>query len=204
MLIQRRYFGGGTRDKLTLDSWNSPRKLIHEALEDGTLPFHTILALDAALDTFNKLFGGQIHIARHAALVSRLAYTLLSSLRYANGRLMCQLYSAQNQGPIIAFNVLSPAGDQVGFLSIEKLSSHNFALRTGGMCNPGGVQNNLDFSVEEMKNLFANDKVCGDERDLEDGKNLGVIRISFGASSTVEDVCAFVDFIRGVCEQDGI
>ena len=101
--------------------------------------------------------------------------------------------------------VLSPTGDQVGFVPIEKLASlHNFALRTGGMCNPGALQNNLDFSIAEMKHLFANGKVCGDERDLEGGKNLGVIRISFGASSTVEDVCAFVDFIRGVCEHDGI
>jgi ABC-type lipoprotein export system ATPase subunit len=28
------------------------------------------------------------------------------------------------------------------------------------------------------------------------GKNIGAIRISFGACSTVEDVCAFVDFVR--------
>jgi hypothetical protein len=29
-----------------------------------------------------------------------------------------------------------------------------------------------------------------------DGKNTGVIRVSFGACSTIEEVCSFVDFVR--------
>src|SRR5579862_2656728 len=61
ILLQRRYFGGGTRAAITADSFHAPRKELHEALEDGTLPFHTILALDSSLNNFTRLFGNHIN-----------------------------------------------------------------------------------------------------------------------------------------------
>ena len=94
VLLQRRYFGGGTRAAITANSFHAPRKELHEALEDGTLPFHTILALDASLNNFTRLFGSHLNVSRHAALVSRLTHTLLSSLRHHNGQRVCQLYSS--------------------------------------------------------------------------------------------------------------
>ena len=38
ILLQRQFFGGGTRAALTIDSWNIAHASLHEALEDGTLP----------------------------------------------------------------------------------------------------------------------------------------------------------------------
>jgi molybdenum cofactor sulfurtransferase len=199
VLLQRRYFGGGTRAAVTASSFNVPRKEFHEALEDGTLPFHTILALDASFNNFTRLFGSHLRVSRHAALVSRLTHTLLSSLRHYNGQRVCQLYSSSSglNGPIIAFNLLSADGSPIGFASFEKLSSlRNIALRTGGMCNPGGLKKYLDLQDWEVERNFRKGKVCGDDVDVVEGKNTGVIRVSFGACSTVEEVCAFVDFIR--------
>jgi molybdenum cofactor sulfurtransferase len=197
MLLQRRYFGGGTRAAITSDSFHAARKELHEALEDGTLPFHTILALDASFNNFQRLYGNHMNISRHASLVSRLAYTLLSSLRHDNGRPVCQLYSSLDGGPIIAFNLLSATGTPIGFASFEKLSSlRNIALRTGGMCNPGGVEKYLGLQDWEVERNYGQGKVCGDDIDVVDGKNTGVVRISFGACSTVEEVCTFMDFIR--------
>jgi molybdenum cofactor sulfurtransferase len=197
VLLQRRYFGGGTRAAITADGFHAPRKELHEALEDGTLPFHTILALDAALNNFTRLYGSHINISRHTALVSRLMYTLLSSLRHDNGRSVCKLYSSADHGPIVAFNLFSAQGTPIGFASFEKLSSlRNIALRTGGMCNPGGVEKYLHLQNWEVERNYRQGKVCGDDMDVVDGKNAGVIRVSFGACSTVEEVCAFVDFAR--------
>ena len=199
ILRQRKYFGGGTRAAVTSDSFHAPRQELHEALEDGTLPFHTILALDAAFNNFIRLFGSHLNISRHAASVTRLMYTLLYSLRHENGKRVCQLYStsSSNHGPIIAFNLLSADGSPVGFASFEKLSSlKNIALRTGGMCNPGGVEKHLDLQDWEVERNYQRGKVCGDDIDVVEGKNTGVIRVSFGACSTVEEVCVFVDFIR--------
>lgn len=198
ILRQRRYFGGGTRAAVTSDSFHAPRPGLHDALEDGTLPFHTILALDSALNTFSRLYGPFVNISRHAAIVSRLMFTLLSSLRHHNGRRVCQLYSSpSNSGPIIAFNLISADGSPIGFASFEQLSSlRNIALRTGGMCNPGGVEQCLNLQDLEIKRNFEAGKVCGDDMDVVAGKYTGVIRVSFGACSTIEDVTAFVDFIK--------
>ena len=197
ILLRRRYFGGGTRAAITADSFHAPRKELHEALEDGTLPFHTILALDSAFRNYSRIYGNQMNISRHATLVSQLMYTLLSSLRHDNGRPVCQLYSFSDHGPIVAFNLLSSKGTPVGYASFEKLSSlRNIALRTGGMCNPGGVEQYLDLQSWDVERNFGEGKVCGDDMDVVGGKNTGVIRVSFGACSTIDEVCAFVDFIR--------
>jgi len=197
LLLQRQYFGGGSRSILTVEGINLPRHVLHEALEDGTLPFHTIMALGSALDVQQRLFGSQINVARHAKAVTRLAYTLLWSLQYPNGQPLCQLYSIFNQGPILSFNLLSPNGSQLGFSAFEKAASGaNFAVRTGGLCNPGGVQKHLDIPTKELTQMFASGKECGDGIDFIDGKILGVIRVSFGACSRVEDVVSLVQFLK--------
>ena len=197
ILLQRRYFGGGTRAAITPDSFHAPRKELHAALEDGTLPFHTILALDASLNNFARLFGSQHNIARHAMQVTRLTHSLLSSLRHGNGRAVCDIYSKPTDGPIIAFNLKTANGSPIGFASLEKLSSlRNIALRTGGMCNAGGVEQYLDLQAWEVERNYGKGKECGDDMDVVEGKNTGVIRVSFGACSTVEEVCSFIDFIR--------
>jgi molybdenum cofactor sulfurtransferase len=197
ILRHRRYFGGGTRAAVTADSFHAPRKELHEALEDGTLPFHTILALDPALNTFRRLFGSFRTVARHTSLLTRLMHTLLSSLRHENGKPVCKVYSHPDHGPIIAFNLFSAQGAPIGFASFEKLSSlRNIALRTGGMCNPGGVQQYLDLPNEDVERNYGRGKVCGDDFDVMDGKNTGAIRMSFGACSIVEEVCSFVDFLK--------
>ena len=197
ILLQRRYFGGGTRAAITPDSFHAAHKQLHAALEDGTLPFHTILALDFAINNFARLFGSQDNVSRHANQVSRLTHSILSSLRHGNGRPVCELYSNPNDGPIIAFNLKTANGRPVGFASFEKLSSlRNIALRTGGMCNAGGVERYLDLQAWEVERNYGRGKECGDDMDVVEGKSTGVVRVSFGACSTAEDVCAFVDFIR--------
>lgn len=197
MLIQRRFFGGGTRAALTVEAWNLPHEEIHEALEDGTLPFHTILALEASFYNHTRLFGAHINVARHAAAVTRLAHSLLSSLTHYNGETLCKIYSTINQGPIIAFNLVSAGGSPIGYKSVEKeLALRNFAVRTGGMCNPGGVEKYMELGNGGLEHLFRIGKVCGDQRDIINGRNIGVIRVSFGASSTFEEVYALVDFLR--------
>jgi len=198
-VLQRRlYFGGGTRATLTADgSHKAPHKALHESLEDGTLPFHHVLALESAFSNYSRLFGRQLNVARHSAAVTRLAYTLLSSLRHANGQRVCMIYSPWNHGPIIAFNLLTATSEPMGFISFEKeASSRGFAVRTGGMCNPGGVQHYLDLPNNELAKIFEQGKVCGDAIEVVNGKLLGVIRGGFGACSTFEDVVEFVNFVR--------
>src|SRR5579859_3524287 len=73
---------------------------------------------------------------------------------------------------------------------------HKFAVRTGGMCNPGGIQKHMELSNEDFEKIYASGKVCGDDIDIINGKNIGAIRLSFGACSSIEEVTAFVDFVK--------
>ena len=121
----------------------------------------------------------------------------MSSLKHPNGRPVCQLYSFVGQGPIISFNLVAADGSPIGFASFDNVAcQQKFAVRTGGMCNPGGVSEYLDLSSEELRSIFGDGRVCGDDTDIVNGKSIGAIRISFGACSTVEEASAFVDFVR--------
>lgn len=73
ILSLRKYFGGGTIAQVYPLNGNSKsvKKTpgigdpnhpwdLHDGLEDGTLPFHSILALDIAIDTHRRLFGSMV------------------------------------------------------------------------------------------------------------------------------------------------
>ncbi|KAK1834662.1 molybdenum cofactor sulfurase [Podospora conica] len=199
----RRYFGGGTVDMVVCvkEQWHAPKsQALHERLEDGTLPIHSIIALDAALDVHKRLFGSMADVAAHTLVLSKRLYKGLSSLRHGNGDAVCTLYSPDpgaGSGPVVAFNLRSSQGGWVSLAEVEKLAMlKQFHIRTGGVCNPGGIASALGLEPWEMKRNFSSGFRCGSENDIMGGKPTGVIRASLGAMSTVSDVDSFVEFIR--------
>ena len=47
---------------------------LHESVEDGTLPFHSIIALKAAMETHQRLYGGEecmSVISRHTTFLGK-------------------------------------------------------------------------------------------------------------------------------------
>ncbi|EGS18753.1 putative pyridoxal phosphate binding protein [Thermochaetoides thermophila DSM 1495] len=203
----RRYFGGGTVDMVVClrEQWHAPKtQFVHERLEDGTLPVHSIIALDAALDVHQQLFGSMAGVAAHTAFLTRRLYRGLQTLRHCNGEPVCVLYSAdpdkmengQRSGPIIAFNIRNSIGDWVSLAEVEKLATlKGFHIRTGGVCNPGGIASALGLQPWEMKQNFSAGFRCGTDNDIMAGKPTGVIRASLGAMSTITDVDSFVAFV---------
>jgi molybdenum cofactor sulfurtransferase len=80
---------------------------------------------------------------------------------------------------------------------VEKLATiKNIHLRTGGLCNPGGVASALGLAPWEMKRNFSAGQRCGNDNDVLEGKPTGVIRVSLGAMSNMRDITAFLDFVR--------
>ena len=60
VFAKRRYFGGGTVEMVVSlkEQWHARKNVtIHEQLEDGTLPVHSIIALQAAMQTHAQLYG---------------------------------------------------------------------------------------------------------------------------------------------------
>lgn len=202
----RKYFGGGTVDMVVCgkEQWHARKAaFLHERLEDGTLPFHNIMAAGAALTAHEELFGSMDRVSAHTSHLTRQMYDGLRSLQHGNGQQVCTLYSADaataelGTGPVISFNIRSSVGAWVSLAEFEKLAIlKKVHVRTGGLCSPGGIMSALELEPWEMKKNFSAGFRCGMDNDLMNGKPVGVIRASLGAMSTRADVDGFLEFMR--------
>jgi molybdenum cofactor sulfurtransferase len=205
---RRRYFGGGTVDMVACknDKWYARKSgCLHEQLEDGSLPIHSIMALEPALDTHEELFGSVDKISRHCSALAQQLYNGLRELRHWNGLPVCELYSEgqhnfydqQKQGPVIALNFRDGRGYWVPTQEVEKLASiKNIQLRTGGLCNPGGIASALMLTPQDMKRNYVAGQRCGTDFDVMRGRPLGMIRASLGPENTLDDVERFLEFVK--------
>jgi molybdenum cofactor sulfurtransferase len=204
----RRYFGGGTVDMVIVRGaqWHAKKDAtVHDRLEDGTLPFHNIIALDSALRVHERLYGSMSNISAHTGLLAQSSFEKLSALKHANGSPVCHFYTSPDnsyanrtkQGPIIAFNLRDTSGKWVGKSEVEKLASvKKIHIRSGTLCNPGGAASQLGLRHDEMLQNFQAGQRCGDEHDVMYGKPTGLLRVSFGAMSSWGDVTSLVSFVR--------
>lgn len=218
VLNKRRYFGGGTVD-MVINAVGDPneawfaRKITssHEAFEDGTPAFHSIIALDSALEIHQRLYTSMDHVSRHTNHLVKTLYERLSSLSHSNGVPLCTIYQDRHskygdkdsQGPIIAFNVKDRNGRWVGKSQFEQLAIMNgIQLRTGGVCNPGGIARYLNFTPQEMRNNFDEGLRCGNELDELNGKPTGIIRVSLGAMSNINDINTLIHFMSRLIDME--
>ncbi|KAL5345647.1 hypothetical protein ACLOAV_009401 [Pseudogymnoascus australis] len=207
VLQSRKYFGGGTVETIACikEQWHEPKvENIHASLEDGTLPMHNIMALGIAMDVHKELYTSMYLISEHTLSLAQKLYSSLRLLRHANGADVCQLYVGDahsfednsTQGPIVTFNLMDSHGAWVSNTEVEKLATvRKIHIRTGGLCNPGGIAKALDLSPWEIRRNFSAGYRCGGDNDIIAGKPTGVIRASLGAMSTLQDIDRFIEFI---------
>lgn len=216
VLRQRGYFGGGTIDMVINgakeEAWHALKlSSLHEALEDGTPAFHSILALEPALEVHRKLYRDMTSISRHTCRLAKDLYESMSKMSHGNGTPLCRIYKepasrygdARSQGPSIAFNVQSSIQEWVGKSYVEQLAIVNgIQLRTGGVCNPGGIAWALDLTAQEMRENYAEGLRCGNGVDELNGKPTGIVRVSLGAMSSTDDVVNLLSFLRLFIEEN--
>ncbi|KAJ5724687.1 hypothetical protein N7493_006415 [Penicillium malachiteum] len=204
---RRKYFGGGTVDMVVAAGaqWHAKKEVsLHERLEDGTLPFHNIIALDAALDTHELLYGSMVNISSHTAFLAKRLYDRLSVLSHWNETHVCQIYQStsatydcpRTQGPIVAFNLRNSKGEWIPKTEVEKLATvQNIQIRTGSVCNPGGTASSLGWTGAELRRHYSTGLRCGDDNDILGGRPTGILRVSIGAMTSLKDIDSFIDFI---------
>jgi molybdenum cofactor sulfurtransferase len=211
----RKYFGGGTVEAVTVlgkSPWFRNRGILHQSLEDGTLPFHNIIALSAAIDTHEHLYGPDpmTTISRHTNFLGKLLYDRMSSLVHLNGAPVCKIYKgaesnygdSSTQAATIAFNVMQADGKFVPYSSVvETLADERrIYVRSGQLCNPGGITLNLGFDPWHMKRLVANGYRCGTAHitnmEVVNGKPTGVVRVSLGAMTTIANIDSLITFLQ--------
>ena len=188
ILTLRRYFGGGTVTMVsTLSSgigggsgggevWHrskglqAPTYKLHEGLEDGTLPFHSILALGEAIDVHARLYGTMRSISDHTSYLTARLYTGMASLCHGNGQSLCRIYNEDHgafgdptrQGSVIAFNVLRADGQYVPYSDVERLANDaGIYIRSGGVCNPGGIFTMLGYEPWMTERALSAGHHCG-------------------------------------------
>lgn len=207
MLRKRKYFGGGTVEMVVNGvQWHSLHvDHPHEFLEDGTLPFHNIVALDHAIATHERLYGSQRLVSRHTARLAGYLYKSMGSLRHTNGSPVCVIYKdpkatygdPSSTGPTIAFNIRYADGAWVKLDDLEALAEKNdIHLRTGGVCNPGGIASALRLEPWEFLRNYVAGTRCGHGPVMLGGKPSGIARVSLGAMSSAADVDALVRFLK--------
>ena len=208
ILQKRRYFSGGTVDMVVagIENWYIRKHAsLHEQMEDGTLPIHSIIALDHAMKIHKQHFGTFEQISSHTNFLANQLHNNLLNLRHFNDVNVCKIYvespsfysNLQAQGPIVAFNLQDSQQQWISITEFEKLTSlRNIEIRSGGLCNPGGIASALSLEPWEMRRNFSAGHRCGGESDIIGGKPTGVIRASLGAMSTLQDINALSDFIQ--------
>ncbi|CAG7561736.1 unnamed protein product [Fusarium equiseti] len=218
ILCLRRYFGGGTVAQLSpLQDTRVMKKVpglgnkhvtwnIHDGLEDGTLPFHSILALGIAIDTHLRLYGSMDVISRHCSYLARSLYERLADLKHRDRSPVVELYADEPvmygdpsaQGPTFAFNIMREDGSYVPWTEVERLANNaGVYIRAGGVCCPGGVSRALNYEEWEWDRIFSSGHACGSsEMAVVHNKPTGIVRASLGAMTTKRDIEAFVSFLR--------
>ena len=209
----RKYFGGGTVNSVTVLHEATVQKrdtTLHDALEDGTLPFHNIIALGCAIDVHRKLYGSMKAISKHTSFLSRRLYLGLVNLHHFNGMPLCVIYNdvpercefgnPVTQGATVAFNLMKADGNYVGHSQVEKIANERgIFLRSGGLCNAGGIASYLHVEPWQFKRAWSAGHRCGEGGiDHVNGKPTGVVRASLGAMSTISDVDTLLDFLAEV------
>lgn len=212
VLLRRRYFGGGTVDMVInavnhpSEAWRARKEMVlHDAVEDGTLAFHNIIALGIAMRVHEKIYGSMNNVSRYTTNLAKLLYQKLCLLSHENGVAFCNIYKdasseygdSQTQGPSIAFNVRNSNGGWIGKSRFEQLGLiNNIQIRTGGVCNPGGIARYLDLSPNELRDNFAEGVRCGSGLDEMFGKPTGIVRVSLGAMSSLDDLQWLMNFMH--------
>ena len=203
--LSRRYFGGGTVDMVTTSSegWHVKKTgSPHDALEDGNPATHAIIAIKHAINCYKDKYGDNPmqEIASHTSRLAENMAIRLSDLRHNNGTPVVRMYSdfgpGPSQGPVIAFNVLRADGSMVAYSEVERLANeHKICLRTGSLCNPGGLAGELGWTAEELQQAFEAGHRCSKPESIVLGKATGVVRVSLGMHNGESDVRLFVLFI---------
>ena len=211
---KRRYFGGGTTEMTTCikESWVVRKESsLHARLEDGTIAFRNILALKCAITTHRRLFGRLEEVSKHASWLARILHKRLASMAHDNGAAVCRMYQSkdssydhsQTQGPTIALNVRRSNGTYIGPWHVgASLRASGIHVRTGNVCNPGGITCALGMNDEWLRGAFDAGLRCNTEADMLDGIPVGIVRVTIGAVNTLEDVDALVACLsRDLMEQ---
>ncbi|KAI0785715.1 PLP-dependent transferase [Abortiporus biennis] len=205
--LERPWFAGGT-----VDIVQAPGSIFtmvdnpHEQFEDGTINYLNLCAITEGLRFLSK------YIPFLPLRLSSLTHYLISSLSEIHyegtskpvvrivsrrpAKRVMSIGEPSDTGFTISLIFLDVKGEMIPNSFIEHAASaRRISLRTGCMCNPGGVTALLDLR-EEMNKLYPGVTMADFEKYL--GIEAGVVRISLGLASNFSDMLKVVQFAESI------
>ncbi|XP_023320450.1 molybdenum cofactor sulfurase [Eurytemora carolleeae] len=143
-LLKKVYFGGGTVDMHTVrENVHETRANIEERLEDGTIHFLGVQAVETGFLTIKNIIGEDFSlISAHTFALAQYTFNRLNRLVHWNGKPVVEIYSktqyddVNKQGGIINFNLKDSRGNYIGYSVFKRVAeSENVIVRTGCFCN---------------------------------------------------------------------
>ncbi|MFD0631773.1 aminotransferase class V-fold PLP-dependent enzyme [Catenulispora yoronensis] len=196
--LRRPWFSGGTIHVVSAQGdWH---KMADDetAFEDGTLNFLSIPDVTVGLRWISDIGLDAIH--EHVAGLTERLLTGAAALRHGNGEPLVRLYGptdGSRRGATVTLNVLDPEGAIVDERTVSRDSAaRGISLRTGCFCNPGAGE--AAFSISRRLLSGAIRRTTGTIDDYLQRLGLpsgGAVRVSFGLSSSPEDVDTFLEFV---------
>ncbi|KII95482.1 hypothetical protein PLICRDRAFT_96997 [Plicaturopsis crispa FD-325 SS-3] len=201
--LQRPWFAGGTVDVVQVPgNIVTMARDLHEQFEDGTINY---LNLPAVTDGLRFLSAYQPFLPLRLSSLMHFLTSSLLRLRHDNtDKPVVQILSKlpkrrlrtvgeqADTGSTVSLIFVSASGDMISNAFIEYAATvKNISLRTGCMCNPGGAAAILGVQ-EDMCQLYPG--VTLKDFECAVGRELGVVRISFGLASSFQDVWRVIQF----------
>jgi len=166
-LTNKKYYGGGTIDSMLIDTnlVHMKKNEFHDFMEDGTVSYLDIIALNVSIDKFTQLtynIGFKLIRLYLNDLIDYL-FKKLNDLKHFNQIRLVKIYRSKYEsnnniqyGPIMAFNLLNSKNKFINYNLVDKLAQQdNIHLRTGCFCNIGNIYIYIGLSKSIFKILTS-------------------------------------------------
>jgi selenocysteine lyase/cysteine desulfurase len=206
--LRRPWFAGGTVNFASVQAQAHVLARGEAALEDGTLNYLSIPAVEIGLRHIQSI--GIDLIGERVRCLTAWMLEELIAMRHSNGHPLVRIYgpvTTEARGGTITLNLYDPAGHLLDYRRVEELAGEQgISLRTGCFCNPGASEAAEGLTEQDMLaalslgtdvNLFSFLRLMQHRGH----KSAGAIRASVGLASNFVDVWRFVKFVEGFCDQ---
>jgi selenocysteine lyase/cysteine desulfurase len=206
--LQRPWFAGGTVNFASVQARAHVLAQGEAALEDGTLNYLSIPAVEIGLHHLEAT--GMDVIAERVRCLTGWMLEELLALRHSNGHPLVRIYgpaTTEARGGTVTLNLYDPDGHLLDYRRVEELAGEEgISLRTGCFCNPGAGEAAEGLTEEDMLaalTLGADVNLYSFLRLMQGRghKSAGAIRASIGLVSNFADVWRFVKFVEGFRDQ---
>jgi selenocysteine lyase/cysteine desulfurase len=206
--LERPWFAGGTVNFASVQAQAHVLAAGEAALEDGTLNYLSIPAVEIGLRHLQAI--GMDVIGERVRCLTGWMLEKLLAMRHGNGHPMVRIYgpaTTEARGGTVTLNLYDPQGHLLDYRRLEELAGQEgISLRTGCFCNPGAGEAAEGLTEEDMLaalTLGANVNLFSFLRLMQSRghKSAGAIRASIGLASNFADVWRFVRFVEGFRDQ---